>query len=260
LTSIRGTYVFEVMGGPRTCFVSGAWRSRRTPPVKSTLTAVRWEYRGGRVGFDWYRKRRLFEETFLFVPLVYGVTFSPWTAIASTKQPGYMDSERDSRGYREDRPKPFGPRPPIDITGPRLPRLVQHVAAARCYNCATTLPPDVDFRGKLAPSATPSCTAASSVPTSSHPCVSSALKPIPVRIAMKDKVNECNSFMPRVTVAAKAPTTCRRRRLSKSALPRAAQFRRRPPRLRQALQEAVGAAGCPLGRPAHHPSNAFLPC
>jgi hypothetical protein len=27
------------------------------------------------------------------------------------------------------------------------------------------------------------------------------LKPIPVRLAMKDKANECNSFMPRVTVA-----------------------------------------------------------
>ena len=39
------------------------------------------------------------------------------------RQPGYMDSDRDSRGYREDRPKPQGPRPPIDVTGPRLPRL-----------------------------------------------------------------------------------------------------------------------------------------
>jgi len=98
------------------------------------------------------------------------------------KQPGYMDSERDSRGYREDRPKPFGPRPPIDITGPRLPRLVQHVAAARCYNCATTLPPDVDFRGNC-----PKCNAelhcckqcSNFEPSMRFQC----LKPIPVRIA-----------------------------------------------------------------------------
>jgi hypothetical protein len=27
------------------------------------------------------------------------------------------------------------------------------------------------------------------------------LKPIPVRLSVKDKANECNSFMPRVTVA-----------------------------------------------------------
>ena len=62
------------------------------------------------------------------------------------RQPGYMDSDRDSRGPRDDRPSP-GPRPPIDITGPGLPRLVQHVAASRCYNCSVTLPPDISFSG-----------------------------------------------------------------------------------------------------------------
>jgi hypothetical protein len=61
------------------------------------------------------------------------------------RQPGYMDSERDARPT--DRPKPAGPRPPIDVTGPRLPRLVQHEAAARCFNCATALPVDVSFTG-----------------------------------------------------------------------------------------------------------------
>jgi hypothetical protein len=116
------------------------------------------------------------------------------------RQPGYMDTDRDSRGFGADRPKPNGPRPPIDITGPRLPRLVQHVAAARCYNCATTLPPDVDFRGNC-----PKCNAelhcckqcSHFEPSMRFQC----LKPIPVRIATKDKANECNSFMPRVTVA-----------------------------------------------------------
>jgi hypothetical protein len=116
------------------------------------------------------------------------------------RQPGYMDTDRDSRGFGADRPKPTGPRPPIDVTGPRLPRLVQHVAAARCFSCATTLPPDVDFRGNC-----PKCNAelhcckqcSHFEPSMRFQC----LKPILVRIAMKDKANQCNSFMPRVTVA-----------------------------------------------------------
>ena len=118
------------------------------------------------------------------------------------RQHGYMDSDRDAKGYRggEDRPKPQGPRPPIDVTGPRLPRLVQHVAAARCYNCATALPPNLDFNGTC-----PKCNAALHCckqcshfePSTRFQC----LKPIPVRIAAKDKANECNLFEPRVTVA-----------------------------------------------------------
>ena len=116
------------------------------------------------------------------------------------RQHGYMDSDRDGKGFREDRPKPQGPRPPIDVTGPRLPRLVQHVAASRCYNCATTLPPGTEFNGTC-----PKCN------TELHCCKQCShfepstrfqcLKPIPVRIAVKDKANECALFTPRVTVA-----------------------------------------------------------
>jgi hypothetical protein len=118
------------------------------------------------------------------------------------RQQGYMDSDRDGRGFRggEDRPRPQGPRPPIDITGPRLPRLVQHVAAARCFSCSTTLPPDVSFSGNC-----PKCNA------ELHCCKQcthfdsstrfQCLKPIPARIAIKDKANQCNLFGPRVTVA-----------------------------------------------------------
>lgn len=116
------------------------------------------------------------------------------------RQTGYMESDRDSKGYREDRPKPTGPRPPIDVTGPRLPRLVQHVAAARCFSCSTTLPPDIDFSG-----ACPKCGAelhcckqcSHFEPSTRFQC----LKPIPLRIAVKDKSNACNVFAPRVTVA-----------------------------------------------------------
>ena len=63
------------------------------------------------------------------------------------RQTGYMDSDRPERGPREER-KP-GPRLPIDVTGPRLPRLVQAVAAARCYNCSTALPAGHGFQREL---------------------------------------------------------------------------------------------------------------
>src|SRR5215475_4714434 len=118
------------------------------------------------------------------------------------RQRGYMDTDRsEPRGpARDERPKPQGPRPPIDVTGPRLPRMVQAVAAARCFNCATTLPADIDFRGSC-----PKCG------TALHCCKQCAhfepstrfqcLKPVPVRIAVKDQANECDLFKPRVTVA-----------------------------------------------------------
>jgi hypothetical protein len=119
------------------------------------------------------------------------------------KQRGYMDtgldrSQEDRR--RDDHARPQGPRLPLDVTGPRLPRLVQSVAAARCHNCATALPPDADFRGNC-----PKCAAAL------HCCRQCAhfepsklfqcLKPVPARIAIKDQANECALFEPRVTVA-----------------------------------------------------------
>ena len=120
------------------------------------------------------------------------------------RQRGYQDSSRDYSGNggagREERPRPQGPRPPIDVTGPRLPRMVQSVTAARCYNCSTMLPSDVDFHGNC-----PKCG------TALHCCKQCAhfepstrfqcLKPIPVRIPVKDQANDCALFSPRVTVA-----------------------------------------------------------
>ena len=118
------------------------------------------------------------------------------------RQRGYMDSDgvegRDRRPA--ERPKPSGPRPPIDVTGPRLPRLLQNVVAARCFNCSTTLPQDVDWKGKC-----PKCGAdlhcckqcAHFEPSTRFQC----LKPIPQRIPVKDQANQCELFSPRVTVA-----------------------------------------------------------
>jgi hypothetical protein len=120
------------------------------------------------------------------------------------RQRGYQDTNRpEPRSERngDDRPRqPQGPRPPIDVTGPRLPRLVQSVTASRCYNCATQLASGIDFTGNC-----PKCGAALHCckqcahfePSTRFQC----LKPIPVRIPVKDKANECTLFAPRVTVA-----------------------------------------------------------
>lgn len=116
------------------------------------------------------------------------------------RQRGYQDSDRDSSAQRSERPKQPGPRPPIDVTGPKLPRLVQNVAASRCFNCTVTLAPDIAYRGNC-----PKCGAALHC---CKQCVNfdsstrfQCLKPIPVRIPIKDQANDCELFTPRVTIA-----------------------------------------------------------
>jgi hypothetical protein len=120
------------------------------------------------------------------------------------RQHGYQDSVRDYSGNggerREERPRPQGPRPPIDVTGPRLPRLVQSVTAARCYNCSTMLPAEADWMANC-----PKCNVALHCckqcahfePSTRFQCV----KPIPARISPKDAANNCELFKPRLTVA-----------------------------------------------------------
>jgi hypothetical protein len=119
------------------------------------------------------------------------------------KQRGYMDSYTAPQGdgTRPDRDRrDRGPKPPLDVTGPRLPRMVETVTASRCYNCATPLPSDYDFAGEC-----PKCGVALHCckqcsyfePSTRFQCT----KPIPVRISAKDEANECTFFRPRVTVA-----------------------------------------------------------
>lgn len=118
------------------------------------------------------------------------------------KQRGYMDSNVESSGRddRPDRDRNRGPRPPIDVTGPRLPRLVEATTASRCYNCATALPPGYDFNQPC-----PKCNAALHCckqcsyfePATRFQCA----KPITERIASKDTTNSCTFFRARVTVA-----------------------------------------------------------
>jgi hypothetical protein len=121
------------------------------------------------------------------------------------RQNGYQqDSERGINGVQRDRPRPQGPKPPLDITGPKLPRLVQNVVASRCFSCATTLASDTDFRGNC-----PKCGVAlhcckqcvhfdSSTRFQCH-------KPVPLRIPLKDQPNTCGFFSPMVTVARDSP-------------------------------------------------------
>lgn len=119
------------------------------------------------------------------------------------KQRGYMD-DRESNGHRTDKPRPQGPKLPLDVTGPRLPRMVQSVTASRCFNCSVTLPADIDFKAGTCPK----CNAALHCckqcahfePSTRFQC----LKPVPVRIAVKDAANQCELFKPRVTVAREA--------------------------------------------------------
>jgi hypothetical protein len=119
------------------------------------------------------------------------------------RQKGYQDTDRDRGPIRKPEQQRQGPRPPIDVTGPRLPRLVQTVVAARCYNCSTTLPVGTDFKGTCPKCASPlhcckQC--AHFEPSTRFQC----LKPIPERIAAKDKANDCTWFEQRVTVAREA--------------------------------------------------------
>jgi hypothetical protein len=120
------------------------------------------------------------------------------------RQRGYMDTGRENSGnggpHREERPRSQGPRPPIDVTGPRLPRMVQSVAAARCYNCSTAVAADIDWSGNC-----PKCGVALHCckqcahfePSTRFQC----LKPLLVRISPKDSANQCELFKARVTVA-----------------------------------------------------------
>jgi len=120
-------------------------------------------------------------------------------------QRGYHDNDRgNGPGGREDRPKFDGPKPPIDVTGPRLPRLVESVAASRCWNCSTMLMDGIEFTATC-----PKCQSALHCckqcthfePSTRFQC----LKPIPERVNKKDQANECTFFKQRVTVAKDTP-------------------------------------------------------
>lgn len=126
------------------------------------------------------------------------------------------DSRRDAL-FGKDKPRPSGPKPSIDITGPRLPRMVESVTASRCWNCSVTLPGDMDFQGNCPKCNSPlhCCKQCSHFePSTRFQC----LKPIPARVAYKDKANECAFYSARVTVARDA------QKVSQQIAPAAAQM------------------------------------
>ena len=132
------------------------------------------------------------------------------------RQNGYFDSNSSNNGSNGnrnngdrshgDRPRPSGPRPSIDITGPHLPRLVQAVAASRCYSCSTTLMPGTELSGPC-----PKCgvqlhcckQCSHFEPSTRFQCN----KPVPVRVVVKDAANDCALFSARVTVAREVTST-----------------------------------------------------
>lgn len=135
------------------------------------------------------------------------------------KQRGYMDSEPAPGGMRDDRQRPRGPRPPLDVTGPRLPRLVEATSASRCYNCTAPLPHDFDFSGNCPKCNVPlhCCKQCSYFePSTRFQCT----KPITARVDSKGAANTCTFYKARVTVA------------RDSAPPPSAGFRTPPPGVR----------------------------
>ena len=117
-----------------------------------------------------------------------------------------MDRKYKHRGYQSsDEPqkkdkRPHEGHPRQEQIGPRTPRMVGTITRARCSNCGTVLAPGFDPKGKC-----PRCAfdlhcckqCAYFEPSTRFQCV----KPVPVRIVVKDQGNDCTLFKPRVTVA-----------------------------------------------------------
>lgn len=119
------------------------------------------------------------------------------------RQHGYQDSG-SGRGNGHAAPSPHErfapPRHPMDITAPRLPRMVRNVTASRCYQCANALPDGYDFSQPCPKCGVElhCCRQCAHFDSSAH---FQCAKPIPERITAKDKPNECTFFSSHVTVA-----------------------------------------------------------
>ena len=119
------------------------------------------------------------------------------------RQNGYQNgsSGHGNEPRNEPRNEPTrDPRHPIDFTAQRLPHMVQNITASRCYDCGYALPAGFDFVQPCPKCAVElqCCKQCAHFDSSAH---FQCAKPIPERIAAKDKRNECPLFTPRVTVA-----------------------------------------------------------
>jgi hypothetical protein len=109
------------------------------------------------------------------------------------RQRGYMDSRR------EERPEQKRATPPGERLGPRTPAMPRKRSLARCSGCGVILPVGVEYSGKCPQCGVElhCCKQCANFDTSSR---FECTQPITARIPRKDSRNECNFFMPRVTV------------------------------------------------------------
>ena len=116
------------------------------------------------------------------------------------RQRGYQDSSRGERPEKK-RSTPLSER-----LGPRTPNMPRKRALARCSNCGVILPATIQYGGKC-----PQCgfelhcckQCANFDTASRFECT----QPITARIPRKGSRNECNFFMPRVTVERETSTS-----------------------------------------------------
>ena len=116
------------------------------------------------------------------------------------RQRGYMDS---SRGERSEKRRPT---PPGERLGPRTPNMPGKRSLARCSNCGVILPATIQYGGKCPQCSFElhCCKQCANFDTSSR---FECTQPITARIPRKDSRNECNFFMPRVTVERETSTS-----------------------------------------------------
>lgn len=116
------------------------------------------------------------------------------------RQRGYQDEGRPAP--RPDRPQQ--PRP--EREGPRSPRMMAHRTIVRCTRCGQILDPPFGLAATC-----PKCGSdlhacgqcAAFDPAQRFECA----KPIPARIAPKDRRNTCSLFEPRTTIERETGTS-----------------------------------------------------
>lgn len=132
---------------------------------------------------------------------------------------GYQDGSAAATGKLDTARIP-PPRHPMDLTAPRLPRLVRNVTASRCYDCANPLPDGFDFTQPCPKCGVElhCCKQCAHFDSSAH---FQCAKPIAERIAGKGQRNECALFAPGVTVARDSSPLPVRPKASAAAAPQA---------------------------------------
>ena len=156
------------------------------------------------------------------------------------RQPGYMDTDRDSRGFGADRPKPHGPRPPQRH---RPPPAASRPACRR--GPVLQLRDNPSARRRL-PRQLPQVQRRAALLQAVFPLRAIHAFPVPQAHPGAHRHEGQSQRVQFVYAAGDRGPGRHRQRAGGGAyrcgLSRAAQSRRRPQRLRQALQGTVGGA------------------